>query len=475
MLLTGCAHWTTYNKQVPLADGASMIFVDAKQRAIISNPVGVSASGLARTDVTAGGVPGGGSVSDGSDGGRVQVTVAMPATTNAMTVRRYCAEPSPDALSALAATTGLNLAVSGKGELGYQQGLAEGAAFTGLRTQSIQILRDVMYRNCEALLNQGITEFGLETMQRRFQSTLVAVLAIEQLTGATKAQAVALGAQARSNDAETLSAAIKLVADAETAARSANAQLESATTADKAAQSSLNDYKKAHPDDTGSGDYLALKEKADKSAADLAAAKQAASARQIDLEQARAVRAAAGTAGGTGAVAASISPGAADSMKASSDKVAEAVTHIVDDTLSLGFGREVCTTLFGRLLDGTSAGAPRSQNRGDVTVNIGGAGPAADVAREKLPLDRQFALACIDYLKTDVQAGQINNLIAWEDARNRKTVTDTIKSTLDLVAQGKMTGDKAAEIIAAMTRPDTVSGTGQKPLPQPPMKPQLTR
>jgi hypothetical protein len=279
MLLTGCAHWTTYNKQVPLADGASMIFVDAKQRAIISNPVGVSGSGLARTDVTAGGVPGGGSVSDGSDGGRVQVTVAMPATTNAMTVRRYCAEPSPDALSALAATTGLNLAVSGKGELGYQQGLAEGAAFTGLRTQSIQILRDVMYRNCEALLNQGITEFGLETMQRRFQSTLVAVLAIEQLTGATKAQAVALGAQARSNDAETLSAAIKLVADAETAARSANAQLESATTADKAAQSSLNDYKKAHPDDTGSGDYLAQKEKADKSAADLAAAKQAASAR----------------------------------------------------------------------------------------------------------------------------------------------------------------------------------------------------
>lgn len=43
-----------------------------------------------------------------------------------------------------------------------------------------------MYRNCEAYALGGASSIGLGTLQRRFQSTMVAILAIEQLTGAVR-------------------------------------------------------------------------------------------------------------------------------------------------------------------------------------------------------------------------------------------------------------------------------------------------
>src|SRR5688572_19792937 len=113
-VLPGCASWTTYNKQRSFEDtGASAVFVDAKQRAILSNVVPLTPGavpGPRGTDVTSN------SVVDG----------AMPqhaATSNpgATVLRRFCAEPSPDALSAFSARAGLDLAVASKGDLGYQQ------------------------------------------------------------------------------------------------------------------------------------------------------------------------------------------------------------------------------------------------------------------------------------------------------------------------------------------------------------------
>jgi hypothetical protein len=96
---------------------------------------------------------------------------------------RICAEPSPDAMSSYA----LQLAAEGKAptkealELAFNQ--KEGSAFVGLRTQSIQVLRDQMYRICEAYLSHGISSGEYELLMRRSQRVMVALLAIEQLTG----------------------------------------------------------------------------------------------------------------------------------------------------------------------------------------------------------------------------------------------------------------------------------------------------
>ncbi len=103
-----------------------------------------------------------------------------------------CAEPSPDAMSAYAGELAGKLNLSGDKAVEMAQAMRESAAFTGLRTQSIQLLRDSMYRLCEARMNQSVSQSEYEIMMRRSQKHMVALLAIEQLTGVVKAAPVTL-------------------------------------------------------------------------------------------------------------------------------------------------------------------------------------------------------------------------------------------------------------------------------------------
>ncbi|MBB3120653.1 hypothetical protein [Pseudoduganella violacea] len=266
-------------------------------------------------------------------------------------LRRYCAEPSPDALSAFAAKAGLDVSVPTKGDIGYSQAFSEGAASIGLRTQSIQLLRDIMFTNCEAFINAGVTEFGLETLQRRFQSTMVAVLAIEQLTGAVKAPAVTISGQAGGTNADVLGDAIKLVEVASASLQAAQSSEDSAAANAKTAKQELEDFKKKNPADTSSDDYIAAKTKADKADATLKTAKELTQTRRTDLAEAKAVRAAAGTTGGSMSNAVfAVEPARAPVDAATAQHISQAVTKIVESTLELGFGREVCTTLFGQMI-----------------------------------------------------------------------------------------------------------------------------
>lgn len=154
-ILNGCASFTHYNKERELSDN-SAVFIDAKQRGVYK---------AKRTE-----------------------------TNGAATVtwEGVCAEPAPDAISSLAATLGVDLSLTDKGNLGVSQSLAEGVSSIGIRTAAIEALRDIMYRNCEAYALGGVSNIGLETLQRRFQSTMIAILAIEQLTGAVRAPATIL-------------------------------------------------------------------------------------------------------------------------------------------------------------------------------------------------------------------------------------------------------------------------------------------
>ena len=166
--LSACAsvgNLTAVNKKETLGSGLNGkgsaptgVFIDAKQRAILSN---------SRID-----------------------------DNNDTDLRVVCAEPAPDALSAIAAQAGLSVsdisnAVSAEG------GASEAAANIGLRTQTIQTLRDGFYRVCEAYMN-GLSEEQYSIMLRRFQTNMIALLAIEQLTGAVKGGDAVVSASAGS-------------------------------------------------------------------------------------------------------------------------------------------------------------------------------------------------------------------------------------------------------------------------------------
>ena len=98
-----------------------------------------------------------------------------------------CAEPSPDALSA---TSGAGNAGYGGATLGVQ--VATTAAYVGLRTQTIQLLRDAMYRLCEATLNEQISKAEYRFLFENLEDDMITLLAIEQLTGVVRAPPVTI-------------------------------------------------------------------------------------------------------------------------------------------------------------------------------------------------------------------------------------------------------------------------------------------
>lgn len=161
-VLAGCsgAEWNSINRQFSPTMGDSRL-IDAKQRAIIS---------VRRPEF--------------DSSGKLQVGTSLA----------VCAEPSPDVIQATAAS------LAGSASSEQLQGLfrlalssSDGAASFGLRTQSIQLLRDAYYRLCEAYLSDGIDSIAYDVLQRRYQNQITALLAIEQLTGPVVGSQAAIG------------------------------------------------------------------------------------------------------------------------------------------------------------------------------------------------------------------------------------------------------------------------------------------
>jgi hypothetical protein len=168
-----------------------------------------------------------------------------------------CAEPSPDGLSALNLGNSVDLAIPGR-SLGLAFASAETAASIGLRTQSITILRDAMYRLCEGYASGALDDISFSRHHRRYQSIMMGLLAIEQLTGAVVARQATLGGQA-SSSYQNLSRITQLIdkASAEKdqaaiAAQQAKAKLDAATAAKAKADEALAAaLKKAEGKDDG--------------------------------------------------------------------------------------------------------------------------------------------------------------------------------------------------------------------------------
>jgi hypothetical protein len=107
--------------------------------------------------------------------------------------RVTCAEPSPDALKAIAQSLSAQAQAAGYGGGGLSASSAESAASIGLRTATIQLLRDGLYRICEGYANGALSEFGYALALSNFDEIMIRLISVEGLTGTRQAAQVSIG------------------------------------------------------------------------------------------------------------------------------------------------------------------------------------------------------------------------------------------------------------------------------------------
>ncbi|ARP95471.1 hypothetical protein CAL15_14395 [Bordetella genomosp. 13] len=112
-----------------------------------------------------------------------------------------CAEVSPDAMSAYAAELAANVDTPSGVAAGLAAASQEAAAYIGNRTHTIQLLRDGMYRLCEAYMNKALTADQFDTDMRRYQKYMVALMGIEQLTGIVRTPPMAISTDSQASAA----------------------------------------------------------------------------------------------------------------------------------------------------------------------------------------------------------------------------------------------------------------------------------
>lgn len=392
ILLTSCASFTHLTRTRTAHNGQQiMTYADAKQRVVVS------------------------SVRHSDDGNGKDLAI--------------CAEPSPDALSAIAASQGFSLSQQ-EIETAFNNALAESAGSIGLRTQSIQLMRDSMYRLCEAHMSGAIGDLAFETLHRRFQSSMVAILAIEQLTGTVKARQIALGTNAAGGNAELVAKYTDLTENRRSQLQQAQQSLASAETDLKTKQ---DDYdtavKQANEADENPDDELTPDEKAtfdaekaalDDAKARVETAKATVSNRQADFDSANAARLAAISGEVSASAVATLS---ADGSTSISDTrinaVSDAVQAIVESTLELSFSNELCTTVLVAAADGE--------------LDNNGFDPAAD---ERVLLasivqqtseasgERQAWLSVSNRLRAELEAAARNRQRALENLRRYSSIEE---------------------------------------------------
>lgn len=339
-VISGCASLTHYNKE-RTAGGNKAFFVDAKQRGVYS----------------------------------------VKKTQGNVSWEGICAEPAPDAISTLAATLGVDLTLTDKGKLGVSQSIAESVGTIGIRTAAIEALRDIMYRNCEAYALGGISNIGIETLQRRFQSTMVAILAIEQLTGAVRSPSVILAGASSAGSPDAIvdltnktEVARKSLDDAKTAEATSKGKYDGAVATRKGTEKKIADGKaeadriralKTPSDEEKkklteyhdlSNTLTKNKEAEDASKKEYDVAQETTKGREQAYSALDASRVAALTGGGKASTSGQIETlGTNPKLSDEATKaVATAVVEIVKATTSeLKFSNELCTTLLGQFANTT--------------------------------------------------------------------------------------------------------------------------
>lgn len=179
LIASGCARLNSIHRTTsPYSDRAHILSIDAKQRNVIS--------AVAKNDV------------------------------DQKTYRRFCSEPPPDVFTALASSLSANL----DGSVSAQQAQAVTAALkttmsenaaTIERTQTVNILREAMFRNCERYLSGAASTDEFIVQAARDQRAMVHILAIEQITGVSRAQSTALTTLAKATSSGTTEETVKIL------------------------------------------------------------------------------------------------------------------------------------------------------------------------------------------------------------------------------------------------------------------------
>ena len=115
-----------------------------------------------------------------------------------------CAEPSPDVAVALANSFGAGISVMGYGSGSLSGANAESVVQLAERTVTVQLLRDQMYRACEAYANGAITGTTYNLIMSKNNDAMVTLMLGETAGGAFGRSLAAIGTGANSSaDATT--------------------------------------------------------------------------------------------------------------------------------------------------------------------------------------------------------------------------------------------------------------------------------
>ncbi len=188
--LGGCANLTSIHRtdRIDLAPNTGeAILIDAKQRAILTS--------------------------------LVPTTRTVNGETVSVNRLQFCAEAPPDAFVAMSVGGSGNVGYAGSASPEVQAGGAlaiseSGASFE--RTQTVNLLRESMYRTCERYLSGAISQDEFIIQAARDQRAMVAVLAIEQLTGVMRPPSTVItggSASAVNNNPAAVLAAVQSAAD----------------------------------------------------------------------------------------------------------------------------------------------------------------------------------------------------------------------------------------------------------------------
>jgi hypothetical protein len=125
------------------------------------------------------------------------IAVRKVTTTDVKTPQIICVEPSPDAFSVYSAAVEADASKANELQAGLRIATGETGATIGLRTESIQLLRDAMYRLCEAYAAGALNELQYTELLQKYQKSMVTLIAIAQLTNAVRPPQVVIGNQAQ--------------------------------------------------------------------------------------------------------------------------------------------------------------------------------------------------------------------------------------------------------------------------------------
>ena len=152
---------------------------------------------------------------------------------------KYCSEPNPDALAAYAASLGFGLGDLSAGATAAAGGQSS-AASIGLRTQSITLMRDALFRMCEAYANGAVGTAQVAAFLSRSQDLTAVILAVEQLTGTVVANQAALTSTTKADSSASLVAVSELLDAALKSEERARMSLEQAVNQLASAESERN-------------------------------------------------------------------------------------------------------------------------------------------------------------------------------------------------------------------------------------------